>query len=60
MTIREAAWQGRAEGMDHSRSYDMDNLRDSIRVKTKKNAQRGELPPISDLSNNAVRHETTS
>lgn len=57
MATREAAWQGRAEGMDHSRSHDIDSLRDSIRVasKVKKNAQRGDLPPISDVSNNAVR-----
>ena len=55
---REAEWQGRAEGFDHSRavhsSQDVDALRDSIRMK-KKNAQRGDLPPLSDVSNNMVR-----
>lgn len=56
MASRESSWQGRAEGLDISRSHDIDSLRDSIRVaaRTKKNAQRGDLPPISDVSNNAV------
>lgn len=54
--LREAAWQGRAEGMDHDRSHD---LRDSMNLRItagpRKKPQRGELlPPLSDVSNNAV------
>lgn len=55
MALREASWQGRAEGMDIDRSHD---LRDSRTFKVgglRKKVQRGELPPLlSDVSNNAV------
>ena len=55
MALREASWQGRAEGMDIDRSHE---LRDSRNFKVgglRKKVQRGELPPLlSDASNNAV------
>ena len=46
MQYKESGWQGRAEGMDHDRSHDIDVLRTSIRMVGKKKAQRGELPPL--------------
>jgi hypothetical protein len=52
MALREAEWQGRAEGYDISKSLgDAEALRDSIKIQKKK-AQRGDLPPLSDVSNN--------
>lgn len=60
--LREAAWNGRAEGMDVSKSLDFAAGKQSLRLmkanasKSKKNLQRGELPPLNEVSsNNAVR-----
>lgn len=53
MALKESAWHGRAEGMDHDRTHDIESLRDSIRLAGKKKAQRGDLPPLLS-DNNAV------
>jgi len=53
MALKESAWHGRAEGMDHDRTHDIESLRDSIRLGGKKKAQRGDLPPLLS-DNNAV------
>lgn len=50
--IKEANWQGRSEGMDHDRSFD---LRNSTTLKI--GAAPRKLPPLSDNSNNAVSSE---
>jgi hypothetical protein len=56
IAVRESKWQGRAEGLDIDRSHD---LRESLNMKVggvlKRKVQRGDLPPLSDVSNNAVR-----
>lgn len=69
LALREASWHGRSEGFDIDKSvYDSNNitaggsnnnidaLKESLQLRQrKKNAQRGELPPlISDVSNNVV------
>lgn len=46
-SIKETSWQGRAGGLDRSGD---DFGKESVRLR-KKNAQRGELPPLSEVEN---------
>eukprot|EP01038_Epipyxis_sp_PR26KG_P009467 gene9467-12754_t len=59
LSLREASWNGRSAGLDIDKTSDLDvNMRESIRIR-KKNLQRGELPPLSESSNNLHEGRTS-
>lgn len=50
MAIRESAWHGRAETMESRTDYQPVKS-ESLRLRKKNGAQRGELPPLTEQSN---------
>ena len=48
-SLKESTWEGRAGGLD---SKELDFQKESVRIR-KKNAQRGDLPPLIDSSSYA-------
>lgn len=59
LALRESAWHGRAAGLDISTDFDTMNplaSSTSLKVKGKKQLQRGELPPLDHSANNLARN----
>ena len=56
--MREASWQGRSGGLDRSADGIDSDARESLRLKKK--AQRGELPPLSEVDSTPVSLDVDS